>query len=74
MSGIGKDDKYLWLEILFQNNPFNVGKNNEALAYIRQNFMEVIIFILKFYNLCKYKCLKFLNTDLSSTTMIYFCN
>lgn len=45
MSGTENNEKNSWLEILFENNPTSLTKYNEALAYVQQHFMEVIILI-----------------------------
>lgn len=53
MSEVEKEDKQIekakeWLDILFKNDSKNPTQFNEAMAYVRQNFMEVII--LYIYN------------------------
>ena len=51
MSGIETDTKNRWLETLSKNDPSNRIEYDKALAYVQQNFMEVMIFLIIFFNL-----------------------
>lgn len=55
MSRIENSQKIHWIEILSVNNSEDQTKYNEALAYVRQNYMEVLIYcVIIFFAMLKY--------------------